>query len=131
MIPVHLDFAGVEVSEKIASYTNVPNSNWIETHQSRTRGVARRSQRPFGAAANQQKRRRSWGVIGPGPQALLALDILNLKCPDGEIGRRNGLVRLSTSRAIYYVNVVKFGERLTGNADANAEPSPVTGRCRD
>ena len=56
--------------------------------------------------------------------AVAPTDILSLKCPDGEIGRRNGLVRLSTSRAIYYVNVVKFGERLTGNADANAEPSP-------
>jgi len=28
-------------------------------------------------------------------------------------------------------NVVKLGERLTDQADANAEPSPVTGRCRD
>ena len=88
VIPEHLDCAGVEVSEKISSYTNVLNSNWIETHQSRARGVARVSQRPFGAAANQQQRRRSWGVIGPGPQALLALDILNLMCPMGEIRGR-------------------------------------------
>jgi hypothetical protein len=43
--------------------------------------------------------------------------------PCGVIGRRSGLINLSAKGEIFYVESLKFGERLTGKADANTEPS--------
>ena len=62
-----------------------------------------------------------------------APDMLVLVCraPRWRNRQTQRTYRLSTSGVICCVNVVKLGERLTGKADANAEPSPVTGRCRD
>ena len=52
--------------------------------------------------------------------------------PGGEIGIHSRLIEnLSAFSETGRVELVKFGERLTGKADANTEPSPVMGRCRD
>jgi hypothetical protein len=42
-------------------------------------------------------------------------------CPDGEIGRRNGLEKLSGSRGNALLNPVKVGES-PGKSRGNAEP---------
>jgi|GEM_PF-4450716 len=49
---------------------------------------------------------------------------IELLCPSGGAGRRIGLEdNLSTHLETIDVNLPKFGEPLTGNADGNPEPS--------
>jgi hypothetical protein len=52
--------------------------------------------------------------------------------PGGGIGRHSRLrYILSAFSETERVELVKFGESLTGRADANTEPSPEMERCRD